>query len=173
MAVSLRKLGSSRANAKLSTGPRSAVGRRRSSQNARRHGLNVPLLSHRHLAIEVARLAAEIAGATNDPTVRIASQRVALALVELERIEGVAHAITSRCCGEGQAPLELEKLSILLQRLDRYKKRALANRRKAIKRFGLARQASDVASLKTDKTKPRKPIESTLEVLNEGSVGIT
>jgi hypothetical protein len=35
---SLRRLISSRANAKLSTGPRTEAGKRRSSQNARRHG---------------------------------------------------------------------------------------------------------------------------------------
>src|SRR4051794_33388095 len=160
MPVSLGQLASNRANAKLSTGPKSVAGRMRSSQNARRHGLNVPVLADRNLSVEVTRLAAEIAGFTNDPTIRTASQRVALALVELERIESIEHAIASQCCEEGKAALNLGNLSILYQRLDRYKKRALAKRRTAIKGLALAKQGSTYSKL--TKRSQESRIESTL-----------
>ena len=44
MKISVSKLIANRSNALKSTGPRSEVGKRRSAENARRHGLNSLLI---------------------------------------------------------------------------------------------------------------------------------
>jgi hypothetical protein len=56
-----RKRAANAANARRSTGPRSGAGKARSAQNARQHGLAVPVLLHPELCKEVNELAALIA----------------------------------------------------------------------------------------------------------------
>ena len=55
-----RKRAANRANARLSTGPRSAAGKARVKQNALRHGLNVAVADDPLLTAEVTRLARAI-----------------------------------------------------------------------------------------------------------------
>jgi hypothetical protein len=144
--TSERKVAANRANAKFSTGPKSVSGRRRSSQNARRHGLSAQTLADRNLSVEAERLAGEIAGPTNDRLIRDAADRVSQALIELDRIQTITHALISEAWNEGiqsEGPMRavtLDQLTIWLERLDRYKRRAVAKRRKAIKRLDLARR---------------------------------
>ena len=57
--TSARKLRSNRENARSSTGPKTANGRRRSARNALRYGLSLPVLSDPILSQEVAALARE------------------------------------------------------------------------------------------------------------------
>jgi hypothetical protein len=51
-----------RANARRSTGPKTAAGRVKAAQNARRHGLRIPVLSNPTLSDEVEMMAQKIAG---------------------------------------------------------------------------------------------------------------
>jgi hypothetical protein len=59
---SARKRFANAQNARACTGPKSAAGKARSARNARRHGLNLPVLVDPVLAPDVETLARRIAG---------------------------------------------------------------------------------------------------------------
>ena len=61
--TSARKLEANRRNAQASTGPRTAAGKARAAQNARRHGLSLAALCNPSCSGEVETLARAIAGA--------------------------------------------------------------------------------------------------------------
>ena len=61
-----RRQRANRANAKSSTGPKTAAGKARAAQNAFRHGLNVPVLSDHLFAPEVEATARKICGPDTD-----------------------------------------------------------------------------------------------------------
>ena len=84
--VSPKKLAANRANASAGIGPRTAVGRARSAGNARRHGLNVPVLSDRWLSAEAEALAHEIAGPNAEPEIFHLARRIAEAQIDLVRV---------------------------------------------------------------------------------------
>lgn len=84
--ASPKKLAANRANASAGTGPRTAVGRARSAGNARRHGLNVPVLSDRWLSAEAEALAHEIAGPNAEPEIIHLARRIAEAQIDLVRV---------------------------------------------------------------------------------------
>jgi hypothetical protein len=63
--TSAHKTRTNRANARASTGPRTAEGRARSTRNARRHGLSLPVLAHPIFSQDVAQLTREIAGSNS------------------------------------------------------------------------------------------------------------
>ena len=75
--TSPRALYANRANARASTGPRTAAGKTRSARNARRHGLSVPVLRDPALVPEIESLARRIAGenASRNATRRPAGSR--------------------------------------------------------------------------------------------------
>ena len=60
--TTLRQQHANQENARSSTGPRSAAGKKNSAANARRHGLAVPIWSDHGLSAEAEALAQEIAG---------------------------------------------------------------------------------------------------------------
>jgi hypothetical protein len=84
--ISERRQGANRANARLSTGPKTAEGKRRASRNARRHGLNVPVLQDPSLAEEVEVMAACIAGKGASDELLGLARDVAEAQIDLDRI---------------------------------------------------------------------------------------
>jgi hypothetical protein len=61
------KIKANRANARASTGPKTAEGRARAARNAHRHGLSLPLYCDPALSEEVEALGREIAGAGAAP----------------------------------------------------------------------------------------------------------
>jgi hypothetical protein len=61
-AVSEKKRAANRANARASTGPRTPAGKRTVARNARRHGLNLPVMDDPALAPQVEALARDICG---------------------------------------------------------------------------------------------------------------
>jgi hypothetical protein len=74
--TSARKTRSNRANARSSTGPKSAEGRTRSARNAVRYGLSLSVLSDPTLSQEVTALAREIAGANAGPQAATRQKKV-------------------------------------------------------------------------------------------------
>jgi hypothetical protein len=75
-----------RANAKSSTGPKTASGKSRAAQNALRHGLNLSLLSDPAVAPEVKTMAQKIAGPRANAEALERARRIAEAQVDLNRV---------------------------------------------------------------------------------------
>lgn len=84
--TSAKKIQANRVNAQASTGPRSAQGKTRAAQNARRHGLNLLVSSDPALSEQAELLAQEIVGETSDKELFQLACNVAQAQVDLIRI---------------------------------------------------------------------------------------
>src|SRR5262249_17345407 len=90
-----RKIKANRANARASTGPRTAQGRARASRNALRHALSLPVCSIPALSEEVETLAREIAGPGANPATQELARRVAEAQIDLRRVRYARHQFLS------------------------------------------------------------------------------
>jgi hypothetical protein len=91
--TSLRKLQANCANARASTGPRSAAGKLRSARNSRQHGLSAPVWSDPELSAAARIFALEIAG----PDAALQLQRLARVIagtqIDLERVRQARHYV--------------------------------------------------------------------------------
>jgi hypothetical protein len=174
---SLTKLNANRINAKSSTGPKSAVGRRHASQNARRHGLNIPVLLDPILAQEVKILALHLSQGLENLDLLGATYAVAEAEIDLKRIRkfkrdlfhklnGTRHPISrsewrskpnSDFSGGEKFEADASALLERMLRIDRYERQALARRKSAIRRFTSYVQANTATFTKSGKTKPKRP----------------
>jgi hypothetical protein len=85
-----------RANAKSSTGPKTAAGKARAAQNAFRHGLNVSVLSDPLLAPEVEGMAHEICGSDADAETLEWARRIGEAQVDLNRVRITRRQLITR-----------------------------------------------------------------------------
>ncbi|HEY1545654.1 MAG TPA: hypothetical protein VGG01_24895 [Xanthobacteraceae bacterium] len=126
----------SRANARKSTGPKSAAGKARVARNARRHGLTVPLLADEVLAREVddlaRRIEASVTGAALDGTGHALACRIAETLIDLRRVRSVKLPLVAELAADlrnAARPLKA------LARLDRYERLALSRRKIAVRAF--------------------------------------
>src|SRR6266513_2709032 len=81
--TSQRKIKSNRANAQASTGPKTAQGKARAAQSARRHGLSLPIVSDPILSDQVESLAKEIVGEITDREIYEHARRIAEAQIDL------------------------------------------------------------------------------------------
>jgi hypothetical protein len=99
--ASQRQIAANRRNARSSTGPRSASGKKRASQNAYRHGLTTPL-SGAEFAREVEMLARQIAGDTEDKITIELARDAAEAEFELARVRRVKVALFERVTAFGR-----------------------------------------------------------------------
>ena len=84
--TSERKIKANRANARISTGPKTGHGRAHSAKNAFRHGLSLPVQSDQALSEEAQALARQIAGPDASAHIQILAGRIAEAQVDLRRI---------------------------------------------------------------------------------------
>jgi hypothetical protein len=83
-------------NARRSTGPRSAAGRRRSSRNSFRHGLAAGVTASAERTQHIERLARKIAGASPDILTLESARTFAQAEFDLAQIRRVKVALISR-----------------------------------------------------------------------------
>ena len=81
-----RQVKANRANAKLSTGPKSATGKARASKNALRHGLSLPVLADPKLAHDVEILVRQIVSEDACAQLRELARPIAEAQIALVRI---------------------------------------------------------------------------------------
>jgi len=89
--ISARKRNANRANARASTGPRTAAGKENAARNALRHGLRSPISVDPTLSAEVEALAREIAGEGASLEQQVLATRVAEAQIDLKRIRRARH----------------------------------------------------------------------------------
>jgi hypothetical protein len=85
-----------RANARSSTGPKTAGGKARAAQNAFRHGLNVPVLSDPSLAPEVEAIARRISAPYESAETLEWARRIAEAQVDLTRVRNSRRQLITR-----------------------------------------------------------------------------
>jgi len=98
--TSAQKIRANRANARASTGPTTAEGRNRSSRNARRHGLSLPVLADPVLSQDVAELTREIAGSTPSRELYELARRVAETQIDLRRVRYARFDLLSSALGD-------------------------------------------------------------------------
>jgi hypothetical protein len=98
--TSERKIKANRANARISTGPKTRRGRARSAKNAFRHGLSLPVQFDQALSEEVQALARQIAGPHASAHIQILAGRIAEAQVDLRRIRYARHQFLSEALAD-------------------------------------------------------------------------
>jgi hypothetical protein len=89
------KIKANRANARASTGPKTADGRSRSARNALRHALSLPIRSNPVLSEEVETLAREIVEPNANLELLELARRVAEAQIDLRRVRYARHQVLS------------------------------------------------------------------------------
>ena len=90
-----RKIKANRANARASTGPKTAWGRARSARNAFRHGLSLPVESDQGLCEQVQALTRQIAGSDASVHTQILANKIAEAQIDLLRVRYARHRLLS------------------------------------------------------------------------------
>ena len=122
-----KQIAANRANAQKSTGPKTAAGRLKSSRNAYRHGLSLPL----HLDIAASAKADAIARALADDQAGkeklAAAAEVARAQLELLRIRATRAELVAQVDLASGDFDQLKRLAAL----DRYERLAATKRRRA------------------------------------------
>jgi hypothetical protein len=100
--ASERQIAANRHNARKSTGPRSAAGKKRASRNAYRHGLTLSITSTVAFANQFEKLVREIAGDTKDPFMLQRARTIAQAELDLARIRRAKVALIERARAFGE-----------------------------------------------------------------------
>jgi hypothetical protein len=134
------KIAANRRNAQRSTGPRTALAKSRVRRNALKHGLAALVVGDRGVATEVERVAAATWGAA-DCLEREQALIVAEAQITLKRVRRArAHIMEQMAASATQDPNTRDSASMVgvsyldqLLRLERYERRALARRKRAMR----------------------------------------
>jgi len=159
--TSTKKIAASRSNATKSTGPKTAQGKKQSRTNALRHGLAAIAPRDPATSAEIERLARWFCGDGATPEQYEHARAIAEEHVKLQRVETAYVAIIERamntahdeadqrqpqlgvaagpsCTPAPATPSELDALRVALPqlvKLDRYRQRALARHRRAVRAF--------------------------------------
>ena len=119
-----KQIRANRENAKKSTGPKTAAGRTRSSRNALRHGLSLPLTPNTEMAAKADLIRKSLVSEQGKPTRVVAAIEFAQAQLDLLRIRAVRGQMMAELDSVSDDLTQLRRLAAL----DRYEARALARR---------------------------------------------
>ena len=153
--ASERQRAANRANARKSTGPKSAAGKYRASRNAFRHGLSVPLVADGAWATRVDGLALKIADSMGGAMDIEQARLLAIAQLEVERARSATDAISAQLFSHmeeselaertnaavilptspGAETFEPDQTLTTLKGLDRYMQQAIAGRNRLAKKL--------------------------------------
>ena len=132
--ASADKIAANRRNARRSTGPRTAAGKRNSAGNALRHGFRANIDADPEMGGVVARIAAALAGPNASSRLRALVRPIAEAQADMLRIRSArTKLIDLATAGEqGTTDAIVGSLSTLV-RLDRYERSAMRRRHGALR----------------------------------------
>jgi hypothetical protein len=132
-----RKIAANRQNSQRSTGPRTALAKKRIRRNALRHGLAATIVNAPGIPAETDRLAQAICGSDAGPAQREQAQIVAECELLLLRVRAARVGIFE------DISLKLPDATSCLERLlrlERYERRVLSRRQYAIRAFSVLSQ---------------------------------
>ena len=133
-----RQIAANRRNGSLGRGPKTSAGKARSSRNALKHGLSIPVSRDKTLRRQIMVLA-RILAQSEAGNVFGKARAAAEAELELVRARGVMEAVLARAGNTAEWNGGPEQGTALihvlpkLQRLERYERRAFSKRRRALR----------------------------------------
>jgi len=116
------KIRANRANARASTGPKTAPGRSRAARNALRHALSLPVYSDPALSEEVETLAQKIVATDANAEKQELARRIAEAQIDLRRVRHARHQLLSQALSDPDYESEAmlgKKAALAIRRLRR------------------------------------------------------
>jgi hypothetical protein len=127
-----RQLAANRRNAKKSTGPASISGKRKSRENALRHGLAANADRDPLLSAYIDRMAQIFSSVRGEPSITLTTQDAATAEIDLLRIRKIRASTFDIYYRSERSLQDLSRLNQELGKLDRYERRAFSRRRRAL-----------------------------------------
>jgi hypothetical protein len=128
-----RQIRANRANARLSTGPKTLAGKQKSSRNAYRHGLSGPLRLDPMISAKVQNIAHALAGEKANEDRLTSAADFMLAQLDLLRIRSALTALMEKIELNDVSTQELRRIAAL----DRYERYGLTKRRRASSKLRL------------------------------------
>jgi hypothetical protein len=132
--ASEKQLRANRENAKRSSGPRTAFGRLKSSRNALRHGLSLPLTADPVASMKAHQMAQMLVPEGADDMQVMAAVEMAQAHAQSLRIAAVRSKLLANLDFASANLTQVRRLAAL----DRYERQALTRRRQAARKLSAA-----------------------------------